>query len=97
MPDFIARVELRGNPPKYQWMKVNERMVDIGFTLNIPGTSDSGKPGIAYLPQGTYFRKTGPEVTLAEVRTQVVDAVQPVHNRFNLFIAEISSWTQKWS
>ena len=97
MPDFIARVELRGNPPKYQWMKLHERMLNIGFALNMTGTSDSGKPGVAYLPQGTYFRKTGPEVTLADVRAQVIDTVQSVQNRYNLFIAEISGWTQKWS
>ncbi|MGB6133288.1 MAG: hypothetical protein WBG54_16030 [Acidobacteriaceae bacterium] len=92
MAEYVARVELKGDPPMSSYDKLHKEMAAIGFHLTIDKSRTSAKTTDVEMPHATYFGFSDESIEIATIRKQVFDAAQKVQKSAVVFVAEISNW-----
>jgi hypothetical protein len=90
MPNYTARVELRGNPPFEKYEKLHALMKNKGFLQTI--TNDQGT---WELPHATYYGWSTD--SCGSVRNSVRDEVKTkIQNDIVVFVAQTEDWGLGW-
>ena len=88
MPDYVVRVELRGNLSYDEYESLHALMAQKGFQQTVAGTDNQGNNKKFALPHATYYGSSNNECS--SVRAQSRKQLRPKFNRTLL-----SSWCSR--
>ena len=92
MAHFIARVELKGDPPRQLYEKLHALMAEVGFVQTITGTHIDTEQYIeSALPHATYYGTSTLETEMLKesLANRIRKSIQP---KIDILVVRFDQW-----
>ena len=91
MPNYVVRVELRGNPSYDEYESLHALMAQKGFQQIVAGTDNQGNNKRFSLPHATYYGSSNNECS--SVRDSISQAIKgQIQQDIIVFVVQSQTW-----